>query len=211
METGGSSGEVEALRRIEAAEEHDVVEQALTAARERLSMDAAYVTTIDSGKQTIEAIVGETNAPIGDVSELPLEETYCARMLNGEIPNIVPDTRSNPVLSDLAATQYVGAYVGVPVRLSDGRVHGTLCCVSNEAADGVGEDELRFMEVLAGIVAARIEKAQGNLSRLTERLKIPATVAGAQGAASSSSSGTPRACSCRKLSLLVFSSSRRTR
>jgi GAF domain-containing protein len=171
VETGGSSGEVEALRRIEAAEEHDVVEQALTAARERLSMDAAYVTTIDSDKQTIEAIVGETNAPIGDVSELPLEETYCARMLNGEIPNIVPDTRSNPVLSDLGATQYVGAYVGVPVRLSDGRVHGTLCCVSNEPADGVGEDELRFMEVLAGIVAARIEKAQGNLSRLTERLK----------------------------------------
>jgi GAF domain-containing protein len=171
VETGAISGEVEALRRIEAAEENDVVEQALTAARGRLRMDAAYVTTVDSHKQTIEGLVGETAAPIGSVSELPLEQTYCARMLKGEIPNIVSDTRSNPVLRDLAVTQYVGAYVGVPVRLSDGRVHGTLCCVSNEAAQGLGEDELRFMHVLAGIIAARIERAQGNLARLTERLK----------------------------------------
>ncbi len=72
-------------------------------------------------------------------------------MLKGEIPNVVPDTRSNPVLRDLAVTQYVGAYVGVPVRLSDGRVHGTLCAVSDHAVDGVGEEELRFMHVLAGM------------------------------------------------------------
>jgi GAF domain-containing protein len=171
MGSGAISGEVEALRRIEAAEETDVVEQALTAARERLRMDATYVTTVDSHKQTIEGLVGETRAPIGSVSELPLEETYCARMLKGEIQNIVPDTRSDPVLRDLAVTQYVGAYVGVPVRLSDGRVHGTLCAVGDEPVAGVGEDELRFMHVLAGIIAARIEKAEGDLARLTERLK----------------------------------------
>jgi GAF domain-containing protein len=171
VETGAIPEEVEALRRIEAAEENDVVEQALTAARGRLSMDAAYVTTIDSRSQTIEGLVGHTNAPIGSMAQVPLEQTYCSRMLKGEIPNIVPDTRSNPVLRDLPVTHYVGAYVGVPVRLSDGRVHGTLCCVSNEAAQGLGEDELRFMDVLAGIIAARVEKAQGNLARLTERLK----------------------------------------
>lgn len=171
MEAGAVSEEVEALRRIEAAEENDVVEQALTAARQRLRMDATYVTTIDSRTQTIEAIVGETSAPVTSVSELPLEETYCSRMLKGEIPNVVPDTRSNPVLRDLAVTQYVGAYVGVPVRLSDGRVHGTLCAVSDHAVDGVGEEELRFMHVLAGCIAARIERAEGDLARLTARLK----------------------------------------
>lgn len=171
VDTGARSGELEALQRIEAAEEQDVVEQALTAARHRLSMDAAYVTTIDSSTQTIEAIVGHTTAPIASVAELPLEQTYCARMLRGEIPNVVPDTRSNPVLRDLPATQYVGAYVGVPVQLSDGSVHGTLCCVSDESCDGLGQDEVQFMQVLARIIAARIERAQGNLARLSERLK----------------------------------------
>jgi GAF domain-containing protein len=169
-----TSGDLEALRRIEGAQESDVVERALSAARERLQMEAAYVTTIDSEKQTIEAIVGETSAPVGPGAQVPLEETYCARMLNGQIPNIVRDTHEEPALRDLWATRHVGAYVGVPVRLSDGRVHGTLCCVSKEPYDALGESELRFMNVLAGIIATRIEQAQGDLARLTERLRASA-------------------------------------
>jgi GAF domain-containing protein len=92
-------------------------------------------------------------------------------MLNGEIPNVVPDTRGNSLLRDLRATRLIGAYVGVPVRLPDGRLHGTLCCVSREPAEGIGEEELRFMQVLAGIIAARIDRAEGDLARLTERLR----------------------------------------
>jgi GAF domain-containing protein len=55
------------------------------------------------------------------------------------------------------------------VQLSDGRVHGSLCCASNEPRPGLGEPELRFMQVLAGIVAARIERAQGSMVRLAKR------------------------------------------
>jgi GAF domain-containing protein len=177
VKTGTVPDEVEALRRIEAAEEHDVVERALAAARQRLSMDAAYVTTMDTQQQTIEAVVGRDEFARLTGAVVPLEQTYCARMLNGEIPNIVADTRANSVLRDLRATRLTGAYVGVPVRLSDGRVHGTLCCVSAEPSEGLGEDELRFMQILAGIIAARIDKAQGNLARLTERLKSRRSVA----------------------------------
>ena len=43
-------------------ETNDVVQQALTAARERLCMDAAYITTMDSRQQTIDALVGDTAA-----------------------------------------------------------------------------------------------------------------------------------------------------
>jgi len=174
MEAGATSEDVAALRRIEAAQESDVVERALSAARERLQMEAAYVTTIDSEKQTIEAILGETKAPVAPGTQVPLEETYCMRMLNGEIANIVRDTRAEPALRDLGATRHVGAYVGVPVRLSDGRVHGTLCCVSKDPVDGLGDDELRFMHVLAGIIATRVEQAQGDLARLTARLRASA-------------------------------------
>ncbi len=149
-----------------------MVEQALAAAREHLGMDAAYITTIDSRHQTIHAILGEPEvAERYQDSVLPIEQTYCMRMLNGDIPNVVPDTRAQPALHDLAATREIGAYVGVPVRLSDGRVHGTLCCVSREPKDGIGADELRFMQILAGIVATRLERARGDLARLTERFR----------------------------------------
>jgi GAF domain-containing protein len=160
------------LRKLEAAQESDVVEQALAAAREHLGMDAAYITTIDSRNQTIHAILGEPEvAERYQDSVIPIEQTYCMRMLNGDIPNVVPDTRVQPALHDLAVTREIGAYVGVPVRLSDGRVHGTLCCVSHEPNDAIGADELRFMQILAGIVATRLERARGDLARLTERFR----------------------------------------
>ncbi len=64
----------------------------------------------------------------------------------------------------------IGAYIGVPVKLSDGRVHGSLCCASNEPRTGLGEPELRFMHVLADIVAAQIERTHGSIVRLSNRL-----------------------------------------
>ena len=162
----------EAIGRIEAAQENDVVERALSAARDRLAMDASYVTTIDPTEQTIHAIVGRpdiVNTYTGVV--MPVDQTFCQRMLNGEIPNVVPDTRAEPAMRDLDGTREFGAYIGVPVRLSDGRVHGTLCCVSREAKLDIGPEDLRFMQVLAGIIAARVEQAQGDMARLTARFR----------------------------------------
>jgi GAF domain-containing protein len=162
----------EAIERIEAARENDVIEQALVAARERLGMNAAYVTTIDPRVQMLEAIVGDpdiVNTYSGVV--MPLEETFCQLMLNGEIPNVVRDTRVEPAMRHLAATREFGAYVGVPVRLADGRVHGTVCCVSRDAKLDLGPEELRFMQVLAGIIAARLEQVQGDMARLTARFR----------------------------------------
>jgi hypothetical protein len=62
MEAGVSAEYEIAARQIRDARESDVVEQALSAAREHLGMDAAYIATVDSRKQTIEVMVGKTNA-----------------------------------------------------------------------------------------------------------------------------------------------------
>jgi GAF domain-containing protein len=163
-------GAEEALRRIQAAEERYVVEQALAAARERLGMDASYITTMTPEAQAIERVIADTDAFSGfEGMSVPIEDTYCVRMLRGDMPNLVPDTRAEPAVRDLAATRLIGAYAGVPVRLPDGRVHGTICCVSADPVDDLGPEELRFMEVLADIVAQRLARADGNLSRLLAR------------------------------------------
>jgi GAF domain-containing protein len=160
----------EAIHRIEAAQETDVVEQALDAAQRHLGMDASYLTTIDSRDQTIHAMSGDDDIVTryqGTV--FPVEQTYCMRMLSGAIPNAVPDTRAEPSISGLDATREFHAYVGVPVRLSDGRIHGTLCCVSKDTRPGLRPDDVRFLQVLADIVAARVERVHGDMARLTER------------------------------------------
>jgi GAF domain-containing protein len=161
----------DAVRQIKAARESDIVDRALNAARERLGMDAAYIATVDSRQQTIEAMTGHTNAEaLVEGAVIPVDQTYCARMLKGEIPNIVPDVAAEPALRAVTVIRDIGAYIGVPVKLSDGRVHGSLCCASNDPRPGLGGPELRFMYVLADIVAAQIERAHGSMIRLTHRL-----------------------------------------
>jgi GAF domain-containing protein len=170
VETGAASEYELAARQIRDARESDVVESALSAARDRLGMDAAYIATVDSRKETIEVMVGETNADaLVEGAVIPVEQTYCARMLKGEIPNIVPDVSAEPGLRKVTVIRNIGAYIGVPVTLADGRVHGSLCCASNDPRPALGEPELRFMHVLAGIVAARLDRAQGSMVRLASR------------------------------------------
>jgi GAF domain-containing protein len=64
----------------------------------------------------------------------------------------------------------IGSYIGVSVTLSDGRVHGSLCCASNEPRSDLGEPELRFMRVLAEIVGARMDRVEGSMIRIAKRL-----------------------------------------
>ncbi|MEA2297289.1 MAG: hypothetical protein QOF77_225 [Solirubrobacteraceae bacterium] len=162
---------LEALAAMTAARERDVVARALDAARERLGMDAAYLASITPESQRVDQVAGDS-LPLGFEAgtALPLSETYCSRMLDGLIPNLVPDVAAEPALRGLAAAERVRAYAGVPVRLADGRLHGTLCCVAGEARSDLGPRELHFMEVLATIVAAEIDRAEDD--RATAALRL---------------------------------------
>ena len=156
----------ETLERIAAAQDADTIDRALTAARERLQMDAAYVSHVDSERQLINEVSGDS-APLGFASgtEIPIKDTYCSRMLSGALPNVVPDTSKEPAVHGLGPTALVGSYVGVAITLADGSVHGTLCAASSEPREQLGDEELAFMRVLAGMVANRIDRSHGNRPR----------------------------------------------
>ena len=169
-----SKRDAEALERIAAAGEADAIERALVAARERLGMEAAYVTTVNAERQRVTDLAGDASAlgcTIG--TELAIEDTYCARMLRGELPNVVPDTSNEPAVRGLAVTERVRSYVGVPITLSDGSIHGTLCAASSEARGDLGDEELAFMRVLADMMARRIEKAREFVDRLNGQSPKP--------------------------------------
>lgn len=56
-------------------------------------------------------------------------DSFCSRMVRGEGPRIAPDSRAVPVYAEAPIGQQVpiGAYVGMPMHLSDGSLFGTLC------------------------------------------------------------------------------------
>src|SRR6516165_7957431 len=102
MHDGATRDEyVRALRQIQAAEESNSIEQALKAAREHLSMDAVYATSIGSEQQTIDCVAGDVGAMgLAPGLAFPLEQTYCSRMLRGEISRVIPDTGAEPGVQD---------------------------------------------------------------------------------------------------------------
>lgn len=93
----------------------------------------------------------------------PLDETYCHRVVRGTLPGAIPDAQAQPEAARLPITAAHGirAHLTVPIALDDGRVFGTLCCVSRSARPGLGERELEKLGEVAqtlarGIGAGRI-------------------------------------------------------
>ena len=88
---------------------------------------------------------------------LPLSDSYCVRMVNGEIPNAIPDARRHPTTRDLARATNgtIGSYVGVPVRLPKGDLYGSLCSASR-AARPISPETVRLLSVLAGLIGQRL-------------------------------------------------------
>ena len=61
----------------------------------------------------------------------------------------------------------------MPVVFSDGRLYGTLCAGSHDAKPDLGYQELRFLHVLARLVADLLEREE--LQRRTAELERTAT------------------------------------
>jgi response regulator RpfG family c-di-GMP phosphodiesterase len=135
------------------------VEGAVAAVREFLGMDIAYASEFVDGKARVVEVDGEGfELPKG--GEMPLEHTYCQRVLDGRLPNLMPDVRGDDRSASMPITKLfgVGAFVSVPLTLSDGELYGTLCAASHKAQPSLGYRDLQFLHVFARLVADQIER-----------------------------------------------------
>lgn len=124
-------------------------------------MDVTYVSRFVGDRQQFPAHAGDVASfGVNPADGLPLGVTYCARMAAGDLPNLITDTRSESRVRDLPATERarIGAYIGVPLRLSDGTFFGTFCCASHDPQPELGARDVRFMEVLAEILVAELDR-----------------------------------------------------
>lgn len=133
----------------------------LATAREELGMDLAYVARLADGRQVYEALEGDAAAfGLYPGASVPPGKGFCELMVDGRAPQVIPDTSAEPAVQNLAATTLIGigAYVGVPLRFSDGRLYGTLCCLSRTPDRSLDESDSCFLHVLARLVAEQLER-----------------------------------------------------
>jgi len=148
----------------------DLVSRVLTAAREQLGMDVAYFSEFTAGQQVFRGFEGDSESfGLRAGAGIPLEDTYCQRVVDGRLPSIIRDAGADTRVNSLDVTHEasLGAYVGVPVRLSGGRLYGTLCCASHNPEPALAQRDAEFMQVLARLLGEQLEREEQELRERT--------------------------------------------
>lgn len=132
----------------------------LAGLRERLGFDVTFVGELVGGDRVVRAV------DLPDGSDVlhpglcePREETWCARVADGQVPQLVPDAREEPSVQDLAVTRSapIGTHLSVPIRFSDGTVFGTLCGFTHVPDPTIQARDLGVMGLLAHLLARHLE------------------------------------------------------
>lgn len=133
------------------------IERILNLVCERLGMKAAFIGRISEGRRTI-CYVGGDSLERG--ASDPTDESYCQLIVDGDVPMVIPDVTEFPRLVALEATQALGvrSHIGLPVRLSDGTLYGTLCAYGVQANPTLSTHDIRLLELVADIVSDRLEE-----------------------------------------------------
>jgi response regulator RpfG family c-di-GMP phosphodiesterase len=149
------------LARLREVAQERAVENAVDAVREFLGMDVAYATEMTEEEQHFKVLRGDGESfGVGEGTVMPAEATYCRKVLDGRLPNVMPDLAADERTASMPITQQagVGSFVSVPLRFSDGTLHGTLCAASHDARPELGYRELQALHVFARLIADQFER-----------------------------------------------------
>jgi GAF domain-containing protein len=140
------------------------IEEMLRDVRETLNMDVAFVSEFSEDQLTFRVLEGDAES-FGwrEGESFPIDESYCKRVLDGRVPRVVPDAKREDATKDLRVTSEadIGSYATVPLVLSDGRLYGTLCCLSHEPDPWLRERDLGVMERTARWLVEQLERQGG--------------------------------------------------
>ncbi len=148
----------------------------LHAVREHLKMEVAFVSEFTQGQRVFRYVDSSwSKSPVKVGAGGPLEESYCQRVVDGRLPELINDAQTNPTAAELEATFAVpvGAHMSVPIRLSDGSIYGTFCCFSRSADTSLNLRDLNLMRVFADLAGKMIDRervAHHNLHDIHQRI-----------------------------------------
>jgi len=139
----------------------EVIGCALEFVRKHLGVEVAYVSEFSDGRsvyQHVDAPGLEALIKPGDSRSL--DDVYCNHILEGRLPELMPDTSDYPLAVGMPITAAVpiGAHVSVPIRMPDGRAYGMFCCLSPTPNRSLNHRDLEVMRAFADMTALQISK-----------------------------------------------------
>ncbi|MFT7776131.1 GAF domain-containing protein [Roseateles sp.] len=126
--------------------------------RKQLRMDVVFVSEFVNGERVFRFVDGGDAMDLHVGDSAPLEQSYCQRIVEGRIPELLPDAAVLVARGELPDTGIpVGAHLSTPVVLPDGRVYGTVCCFSAAAQPDLQQSALACLRQCARLLARKVE------------------------------------------------------
>jgi len=141
------------------AEVLDSVGSVLELARAQLQMDVVFIGEFRGVDRVIRDTSSAITLPIGVGPSDPRDATHCQLLVDGRIPQVLPDTSVSAEFQSVPASQalQMRSYLGVPLHRADGSLFGTLCAFSQRPEPSLAARDSGVLRVLALVVMSLIE------------------------------------------------------
>ena len=122
-------------------------------------MDVSFISEFTGSERVFRVVDSAGRSPVAVGGSDPLEASYCQRVVDGRLPELIHDPMTLPAAMELPVTAAlgVGAHMSVPLRLSDGRVYGTFCCFRYDPDETLTERDLAVLRVFADVASSYLE------------------------------------------------------
>jgi len=151
----------------------DTIQRSLEAIRNHLGMDIAYLSEFSKEK----AIFRNISAPgfesvIKPGDEMQLCDIYCNHILEGHLPQLIPDTSLEPLAMSLPITTNlpIGKHVSVPITMPDGSIYGMFCCLGLLPDESLRDRDLEVLKVFAHVASLEIAHEHEASQKLRDRV-----------------------------------------
>jgi EAL domain-containing protein (putative c-di-GMP-specific phosphodiesterase class I) len=132
----------------------------LAVVRRQLGLEIGFISEFRDGNRVFLFVDTELSAsPIRVGDSDPLADSYCGLVVDGTLPQVMPDAAAHPVAARLPVTAQmcIGGHVSVPIRRGNGEVFGTLCCFSTRPEPGLGDLDLALVQLVGQMLGSALE------------------------------------------------------
>ncbi|MBX7540788.1 sensor domain-containing phosphodiesterase [Qipengyuania sphaerica] len=139
------------------------IDRILRAVREHLGTEIAFVSRyVENNEKELTHVDSDLDLPMGPGFRDPRENSYCWHIAEGRLPELIQDPADHPFTATMAITDFlpVGCHLNTPLRLSDGTLYGSFCCLSRNPDRTMTE---RDVGVLRAFAALAVEQIESNL------------------------------------------------
>ncbi len=131
----------------------------LSLLRNYMNMDVVFVSELLNGRRVFKYVDVNPERPVitaGDSS--PLEQSWCQRVVDGRLPELIPNVADLPDKDQLPKFDYeIGTHISTPVMHSNGRLFGTLCAFSFSPNEAIRQDDLKNLKAVAAVLAEHLK------------------------------------------------------